>query len=125
MNLPSAIDAEKGAPMSTNVLLVRARTRTSPNAILAGAEGPARAIATVPGLVWKIWIVDESASELGGVYLFASRAEAQAYVDGPIVEHLRHDPRVVRVEHRIWDTHALSALTHAPEGVATMTAGVA
>ena len=44
-----------------------------------------------------------------------SRAEAQAYVDGPLLEHLRHDPRVVRVSHRLWDTHALSALTRAPE----------
>jgi len=104
---------------TTTILHVRTRTRTSPTAILAGAEGPARAIAAVPGLIWKVWILDEAASELGGVYLFASRAAAQAYVDGPILEHLRHDPRVVRVEPRIWDTHALSALTRAPEAAPT------
>lgn len=102
---------------TTTILHVRTTTRTSPGAILAGAEGPARAIAGVPGLIWKVWILDEAASELGGVYLFASRAQAQAYVDGPILDHLRHDPRVVRVEHRIWDTHALSALTRMPEAV--------
>jgi hypothetical protein len=102
---------------STTILHVRTTTRTSPGAILDGAADPARAIATVPGLIWKVWILDEAAAELGGVYLFASRAQAQAYVDGPILEHLRHDPRVVRVEHRFWDTHALSALTRAPEAV--------
>ena len=102
---------------STTILHVRTTTRTSPGAILAGAADPARAIAAVPGLIWKVWILDEAASELGGVYLFASRAQAQAYVDGPILEHLRHDPRVVRVEHRLWETHALSALTRAPEAV--------
>jgi hypothetical protein len=101
--------------MQPTLLHVRTITRTSPGAILDGAAGPARAIAAVPGLVWKIWIIDEAAAELGGVYLFRSRAAAQAYVDGPILEHLRHDPRVVRVEHRMWDTHALSALTRAPE----------
>jgi hypothetical protein len=102
---------------TTTILHVRTTTRTSPGAFLDGADGPARAIAAVPGLIWKVWILDEAASELGGVYLFASRAEAQAYVDGPILEHLRHDPRVVRVEPRLWDTHALSALTRAPEAV--------
>jgi Putative mono-oxygenase ydhR len=102
---------------STTILHVRATTRTSPGAILDGAADPARAIATVPGLIWKVWILDEASAELGGVYLFASRAQAQAYVDGPILEHLRHDPRVLRVEHRFWDTHALSALTRAPEAV--------
>jgi len=102
---------------STTILHVRTTTRTSPGAILASADGPARAIAAVPGLIWKVWILDEAASELGGVYLFASRGEAQAYVDGPILEHLRHDPRVARVEHRFWDTHALSAITRAPEAV--------
>jgi hypothetical protein len=102
---------------STTILYVRTTTRTSPGAILAGAADPARAIAAVPGLIWKVWLLDEAASEFGGVYLFASRGEAQAYVDGPFLEHLRHDPRVVRVEHRFWDTHALSALTRAPEAV--------
>ena len=102
---------------TTTILHVRTTTRTSPGAFLDGADGAARAIAAVPGLIWKVWILDEAASELGGVYLFASRAQAQAYADGPFLEHLRHDPRVVRVEHRLWDTHALSALTRAPEAV--------
>jgi hypothetical protein len=128
MNLLPANDAGKEVPMSTStttILQVRTTTRTSPGAILAGAEGPARAIAAVPGLIWKVWILDEAASELGGVYLFASRAEAQAYVDGPILEHLRHDPRVARVEHRMWETHALSALTRAPEAAPTAEKAVA
>jgi hypothetical protein len=111
--------------MSPTILHVRATTRTSPAAILAGADGPARAIAALPGLIWKVWILDEATAELGGVYLFASRAQAQAYVDGPILEHLRHDPRVIQVEHRLWDTHALSALTRAPEAVPALAKEVA
>ena len=109
---------------STTILNVRTTTRTSPGAVLAESAGAARAIAAVPGHIWKVWILDEAASELGGVYLFASRAQAQAYVDGPILEHLRHDPRVVRVEHRIWDTHPLSAITRAPEAAAQVASAV-
>jgi hypothetical protein len=101
--------------MPKTILYVRTVARTSPGAILAGAADAAQAIATIPGLIWKIWVMDEAASELGGVYLFASRAQAQAYADGPILQHLRCDPRVARVEHRIWDTHALSAMTRASD----------
>jgi len=111
--------------MPMTILHVITTTHISPAAILAGAADPARAIAAVPGLIWKVWILDEAAAELGGVYLFASRAHAQAYVDGPILDHLRHDSRVVRVEHRMWDTHALSALTRAPEAVCAATKEVA
>ena len=109
--------------MSPTILHVRTTTRTSPGAILAGAAAPARTIAAVPGLIWKAWLLDEEADELGGVYLFASRAEAQAYVEGPILARLRRDPRVLRVDHRIWDTHALSGLTRAPEAVPAATEG--
>src|SRR4051812_26116309 len=112
--------------MPKTILYVRATARTSPGAILAGSAEAAPAIATASGLIWEIWIVDEAASDLGGVYLFASRAQAQAYADGPILQHLRCDPRVARVEHRIWDTHALSAITRAFDVAdVEMTKGVA
>ena len=101
--------------MSKTILYVRTTVRSSPGAILTGAGDVARAIAHVPGLLWKVWLVDEPAAEFGGVYLFGSRAQAQAYVGGPVLQHLGQDPRVAHVEHRLWDTHALSALTRAPE----------
>lgn len=41
----------------------------------------ARAIAAVPGLVAKTWLRD--GAMLGGFYLFADRAAADAYLDGP------------------------------------------
>lgn len=36
-------------------------------------------IARQPGLVWKIWTEDQAAGRAGGVYLFESRAAAEAY----------------------------------------------
>ena len=101
--------------MSKTILYVRTTVRSSPAAILAGAADVARAIADVPGLIWKVWLIDEAAAEFGGVYLFGSRAAAQAYVDGPVLRQLGQDPRVAHLEHRLWDAHALSALTRAPE----------
>ena len=46
-------------------------------------------IAGVPGLVSKLWIVDEARRRAGGAYLFADRAAATAYVEGPVIAGLR------------------------------------
>lgn len=36
-------------------------------------------IARQPGLLWKIWTEDSTAGRAGGVYLFETRAAAEAY----------------------------------------------
>ncbi len=54
----------------------------------AGGFGPERTealrplaqdIAEAPGLLWKIWTEEPEAGRAGGVYLFATRAAAEAY----------------------------------------------
>ncbi len=39
----------------------------------------ARSINDEPGLLWKIWTEDQQAGRAGGVYLFATRSDAEAY----------------------------------------------
>jgi hypothetical protein len=63
----------------------------------------AGAIAAVPGLLWKVWILDEERGRGGGVYLFADRVAATAYLEGPIVSRLRGNPAVANVEVRSFD----------------------
>jgi len=67
------------------------------------ADHVAGAIAGVPGLIWKIWIVDEARRRAGGVYLFADRAAAAAYLEGPIVARLRTNPAITGVEVELFD----------------------
>jgi hypothetical protein len=67
------------------------------------ADHVAGAIAAVPGLLWKVWILDEERGRGGGVYLFADRAAATAYLEGPIVSRLRRNPAVAGVEVRLFD----------------------
>ena len=52
----------------------------------------ARPIAEVPGLRWKIWIIDEERREAGGVYFFGDGASAQAFLDGEIIAEMKGDP---------------------------------
>jgi putative monooxygenase ydhR len=49
-------------------------------------------IAQVPGLRWKIWLVNEAESHGGGIYLFDDEGSARAYLNGPIVAALKSSP---------------------------------
>lgn len=52
---------------------------------------------------------------MGGIYLFANREIAEAYLNHPVIETVRNNPAVVSTESRIWDVDpSLSALTRAP-----------
>lgn len=46
----------------------------------AGMKDLAASIAQEPGLLWKIWTENREAGEAGGIYLFADRASAEAYL---------------------------------------------
>ena len=67
------------------------------------ADHVAGAIAAVPGLLWKVWVLDEERARGGGVYLFTDRVAATAYLEGPIVSRLRGNPAVAGVEVRLFD----------------------
>jgi hypothetical protein len=45
----------------------------------AAMTGLAQDIATEPGLIWKIWTENAETARAGGVYLFQTAAEAEAY----------------------------------------------
>jgi len=77
--------------------------RCTPAEFRGHADHVAGAIAAVPGLLWKVWILDEERGRAGGVYLFADRLAATAYVDGPIVNGLRKNPALANVEVRLFD----------------------
>lgn len=53
------------------------------------ADSVAHAFRDVPGLRWKIWLLNPAAQEAGGIYLFDSQASLDAYLDGPLVAQLR------------------------------------
>ena len=76
-------------------------------------DGLARDIAGEPGLIWKIWTENPATAEAGGIYLFADRASAEAYL-------AMHTARLTgfgipRVNGKIFDVNpALSAIDRAP-----------
>lgn len=81
----------------------------------AGMKALAESIAREPGLLWKIWTENAAACEAGGIYLFADRASAEAYL-------AMHRARlagfgVAQVNAKLFDVNAeLSAIDRAPLG---------
>ena len=48
--------------------------------------------ANVPGLKWKIWILNAENSEAGGIYMFDSQASLDTYLNGPLAEVVTTHP---------------------------------
>jgi hypothetical protein len=69
----------------------------------------------VAGLQWKIWLDGADERRAGGIYLFADRAAADAYVNGPIVARMKANPDVQELDIRIFDVRQrMSEITRAP-----------
>ena len=74
-------------------------------------------IAEIPGVRWKIWLMNETAHEAGGIYLFDDEAAAQAFVDGPVVAALRDDLSLSHVSLKQFDIlEAHTDITRGPVG---------
>jgi putative monooxygenase ydhR len=106
--------SEKSA-IAYTVLHLRFKLRVSPDVFLAKSREAATVIASVEGLVWKIWILQQEELEMGGMYLFANRETAEAYLNHPVTQAVRSNPAVVSTESQLWDVESsLSTLTRAP-----------
>ena len=106
--------SEKRATTYT-VLHLRYKLRVPPDVFLARSREAATVMASVEDLVWKIWILKQEELEMGGVYLFANRETAEAYLNHPVVQTVCSNPAVVSTESQLWDVESsLSALTRAP-----------
>ncbi len=97
------------------VLHLRFKLRVPPDTFLAHSREAATIIASLEGLIWKIWVLQPEESEVGGIYLFANREAAEAYLNHPIVQAVRLNPDVISSQSQLWSVESsLSALTRAP-----------
>jgi Putative mono-oxygenase ydhR len=79
------------------------------------ADSVAQAFLDVPGLKWKIWLLNPAAQEAGGIYLFDSQASLDAYLNGPLVAQLRGLPAIRNVSTKQFEVMPeVSAITRGP-----------
>jgi hypothetical protein len=101
--------------MSQKLLQVNMNFRISRAELEAAWLDAAQPIADTPGLLWKVWLMNESEREAGGIYLFESEGAAQSYLDGPIVEALKTSPAVSNISAKLFDVlESHTAMTRGP-----------
>src|SRR5438270_13445687 len=85
---PCCVD-RRSIDMSSTVLQINYKLNGSREEYESENLPYAQPIAAVHGLRWKVWIINEDRGEAGGIYLFDSKAAAQAFVDGPMVAEMK------------------------------------
>jgi hypothetical protein len=75
----------------------------------------AQPIAEVPGLRWKVWLMNETEHTAGGIYLFESEVALKAYMAGPIVAAMMVSPVLSNLEAKVFDVlESHTAITRGP-----------
>jgi len=78
----------------------------------------ARDFAQVPGLRWKIWLMNEAESEAGGIYVFDDDSSLQTYLDGPLAGAVKAHPALSDLSAKVFDSiEELTAITRGPIGI--------
>ena len=74
-----------------------------------------QAFADVPGLTWKIWLIDDEKKEAGALYLFEDETALQNFKASPLVASVLTHPALSNFDLRETDIlKDLSAVTRAP-----------
>ncbi len=69
----------------------------------------------LPGLRWKIWMINESEQEAGGIYLFEDQASVKSFLEGPLAAQVMGHPALSYFSVKQFDVmEALTEITHGP-----------
>jgi hypothetical protein len=71
--------------------------------------------AALPGLRWKIWMINEAEQEAGGIYLFDDEASVKALLEGPLVAQVTSHPALSDFSVKQFDVmEEMTAITRGP-----------
>ena len=71
--------------------------------------------ATVPGCVWKIWLVDEEMKQAGGIYLFTDEFAVDDFKSSSLLASVLTHPTLSNFRIRQFDVlRSPSLITYAP-----------
>lgn len=78
-------------------------------------QSVAQAFDAVPGLRWKIWLLNEQEKEAGGIYLFESEQAVNDYLSGPLFAHVKSHRAFYELSARAFEVmEDVTAITHGP-----------
>ena len=101
------------------ILQVNFKLNVSPAEYHATCKSLAHVFADVPGLQWKVWLLNEQEKEAGGIYLFNSEESLNDYLAGPVAAQVKGHPALRDITVKRFDVmHEVTAVTRGPVSVA-------
>jgi hypothetical protein len=105
--------------MSERILQINFKYHVSRNEYEGAVAPLAEPIAAAPGLLWKVWILNEAEQEGGGIYLFADSQSLDAYLNSEIVAGIVSHPALSDFSVKQFEVMAgITAVTRGPVGTA-------
>ena len=97
------------------ILLINFKLNVSPAEYRKIAQSVVHAIADAPGVVWKVWLLNEPDGEAGGIYLFQDEQSLTAYLASPIIRQIKSLPQLREISARRFETMPeVTAVTSGP-----------
>ncbi len=101
--------------MAAKILQVNFKLNVSATEYGQLCQSIAQVFADVPGLRWKVWILNEQEKEAGGIYLFESEEALNNYLSGPLAAKVKSIPALYDVNVKVFDVmEEVTATTRGP-----------
>jgi hypothetical protein len=101
--------------MSGKILQINFKFKVPASEYVEAVKPLASDIAAVSGMSWKVWLMNETENEAGGIYWFSDVDSLNAYLEGPIVAGIASHPALENISVKIFDNIAeLSEITNGP-----------
>ncbi len=101
--------------MSAKLLQLNFRFSTTADEYEEAVSALAQDFAAVPGLRWKVWLMNESESEAGGIYLFQDESSRQQFLESELAAMVMAHPALSEFSAKPFDVlDGLTAITRGP-----------
>ena len=97
------------------ILQINFKLNLSPAEYRNICDSVAQTMVDLPGLVWKVWLLNEQDGEAGGIYLFQDEQSLAAYLSSAIIAQIKSLPQLREISAKWFHTMPeLTAITRGP-----------
>ena len=101
--------------MPAKILQINFRYNASTSDYEELCRSVAQAFANIPGMRWKIWLLNDGERQAGGIYLFESEDALNNFLHGPLAAQVKSHPALADFSAKAFDVMGeVTAITHGP-----------
>jgi hypothetical protein len=101
--------------MSGKILQLNFKYSVTGEEYMQAVSPLAENFAALPGLRWKVWMINETESEAGGIYLFDDAESLKDYLEGPLAAQVTSHPALSDFSVKQFDVmEEVTAITRGP-----------